>query len=94
MEELLDTNTINRQAAIEAVQRRPMMLSKEKVLLINDLEKLPSAQPMRGKWICTGSPDESWGMMYECSICGNHDYGGNYCSYCGAKMEDSEDEID
>ena len=51
-------------------------------------------QPKRGKWICTGSPDESWGMMYECSICGNHDYGGNYCSYCGAKMEDSEDETD
>ena len=58
------------------------------------LRKIPSAQPMRGKWICTGSPDESWGMMYECSICGNRDYGGNYCSYCGAKMEDSEDETD
>ena len=27
------------------VQNRHMMLSKEKVLLINDLEKLPSAQP-------------------------------------------------
>ena len=36
---------ISRQAAIEAVQNRHMMLSKEKVLLINDLEKLPSAQP-------------------------------------------------
>ena len=85
---------ISRKQAIEAVQNRHMMLSKEKVLLINDLEKLPLAEPKRGKWICTGSPDESWGMMYECSICGNHDYGGNYCSYCGAKMEDSEDETD
>ena len=36
---------ISRQAAIEVVQKRHMMLSKEKVLLINDLEKLPSAQP-------------------------------------------------
>lgn len=36
---------ISRQAAIEVVQNRHMMLSKEKVLLINDLEKLPSAQP-------------------------------------------------
>jgi hypothetical protein len=40
-----DSDTINRAKAIEAVQNRPMMLSKEKVLLINDLEKLPSAQP-------------------------------------------------
>ena len=36
---------ISRQQAIEVVQNRHMMLSKEKVLLINDLEKLPSAQP-------------------------------------------------
>ena len=38
-------DTISRQAAIEVVQNRHMMLSKEKVLLINDLEKLPSTQP-------------------------------------------------
>ena len=38
-------DTIRRQAAIEVVQNRHMMLSKEKVLLINDLEKLPSAEP-------------------------------------------------
>lgn len=38
-------DTISRQAAIEVVQNRHMMLSKEKVLLINDLEKLPSIQP-------------------------------------------------
>lgn len=37
-------DSISRQAAIEVVQNRPMMLSKEKVLLINDLEKLPPAQ--------------------------------------------------
>ena len=36
---------ISRKAAIEVVQNRHMMLSKEKVLLINDLEKLPSIQP-------------------------------------------------
>lgn len=46
-----DTDTISRQAAIDAVQNRPMMLSKEKVLLINDIEKLPSVEPKRGKWI-------------------------------------------
>lgn len=36
---------ISRRAAIEAIQSRHMMLSKEKVLLINDLEKLPPIQP-------------------------------------------------
>ena len=36
---------ISRQAAIEVVQNRHMMLSKEKVLLINDLKELPSTQP-------------------------------------------------
>ena len=35
---------ISRQMAIEVVQNRHIMLNKEKVLLINDLEKLPSAQ--------------------------------------------------
>ena len=40
-----NSDAISRQAAIDAVQNRHMMLSKEKVLLINDLEKLPSAQP-------------------------------------------------
>ena len=39
------SDLISRQAAIDAVQNRHMMLNKEKVLLINDLEKLPSAQP-------------------------------------------------
>ena len=41
----MSKDLISRQAAIEVVQNRHMMLSKEKVLLINDLEKLPPAQP-------------------------------------------------
>ena len=36
---------ISRKQAIEVVQNRHFTLSKEKVLLINDLERLPSAQP-------------------------------------------------
>lgn len=38
------SDLISRQMAIEVVQNRHIMLNKEKVLLINDLEKLPSAQ--------------------------------------------------
>lgn len=50
------TDCISRQAAIEAVQNRHMMLSKEKVLLINDLEKLPSVQPETN---CSEIPNSS-----------------------------------
>ena len=98
------TDLISRQDAINALDEcycggedscgEPWVYKENAVEAIQMIEPIPSAEPKRGKWICTGFPDESWGMMYECSICGNHDYGGNYCSYCGAKMEDSEDETD
>ena len=97
---------ISKRAVIEAIEKAranvghnlERSIGKSIIEILDDVgrdvDRLPSAQPMRGKWICTGSPDESWGMMYECSICGNHDYGGNYCSYCGAKMEDENERPD
>mgnify|MGYP003539004052 CR=1 FL=1 len=92
---------ISRQDAIEAVQNRHMMLSKEKVLLINDLEKLPTAEPRRGKWIRTGSG--SLYDHYECSECGKAPkwecMGDNrwkiaftgFCPNCGADMRGEQD---
>ena len=79
------SDLISRQAAIEVVQNRHMMLSKEKVLLINDLEKLPSAQPKRGKWIV-----DKYGITI-CSECrkprrdNRIDHIG-WCNGCGADM--------
>ena len=82
---------IDRQAAIEVVQNRHMMLSKEKVLLINDLEKLPSAEPKMGRWIHDGS---KWANRWICSECGYKWFfdciEGAYCPNCGAKMEAEE----
>ena len=98
------TDCISRQQAINALDEcycggedscgEPWVYKENAVEAIQMIEPIPSAEPKRGKWICTGEPDESWGMMYECSICGNHDYGGNYCSYCGAKMEDENERPD
>lgn len=91
------SDLISRQDAIEVVQNRHMMLSKEKVLLINDLEELPSVEPKRGKWIRTGSG--SLYDHYECSECGKAPkwecMGDNrwkiaftdFCPNCGAKMD-------
>ena len=87
-------DAISRQAAIEVVQNRHMMLSKEKVLLINDLEKLPSAQPerARGTWM----PDTMcyYEERFICSECkGNYKVDTcmgnpmwNFCPNCGADM--------
>ena len=79
---------ISRKQAIEVVQSRHMMLSKEKVLLINDLEKLPSAQPKSGHWIIyTVSPFD--GEDVKCSECGRVACAPywDYCPNCGARMD-------
>ena len=90
---------ISRQDAIEAVQNRHMMLSKEKVLLINDLEKLPTAEPKRGRWI---KLDMHRGMAdHKCTACEQECYVPTcmgepmyaFCPNCGAKMEENN-EID
>ena len=85
-------DSISRRAAIEVVQNRHMMLSKEKVLLINDLEKLPSAQPKIGRWIHDGS---KWTNRWICSECGYKWFfdciEGAYCPNCGADMRGEQD---
>ena len=76
------TDCISRQAAIEAVQNRHMMLSKEKVLLINDLEKLPSAQPeiiYCGE--CTKMKVDSVFHDCWCSETGKKVWINHYCGY-------------
>ena len=60
-----NSDTISRQSAIKAVQNRRMMLTKEKVLLINDLEKLPSAEP----------------EIVQCKDCKHFESEYGYCDY-------------
>ena len=68
-----------------------------------ELMMLPSAQPERktGRWIPCPQ-NASWLYVYKCSECGGYlqisDVDGNrritakYCSYCGAKMKEGEQE--
>lgn len=69
-----------------------------KVVFIEDIESLPSAEPKIGKWI-----DRDYRQVdedgYETAICSNckaeitleYPY-DNYCPKCGAKMEGEDDE--
>lgn len=85
----VNLDCISRKQAIEVVQNRHMMLSKEKVLLINDLEQLPSTQPKRGKWI--DKFEETRESLSYCNLCGypvSYLYKTNFCPNCGADMRE------
>ena len=70
----MNDDTISRQAAIDALDKRfdsiPMEQTTEILLLRKDLRNLPSAQPqrMRGKW--TYGEDEYGIDGYHCDKCG------------------------
>ena len=100
------TDCISRQAAIEAVQNnRHMMLNKEKVLLINDLEKLPTAQPeiircKDCKWwdryndnngYCMAAKSCTYTSHWDIQIRRTYD-GDFYCAHAEPKEEYEEDE--
>ena len=91
------SDLIDKQAAITALtfaKETGTMKCGELKCVIEVLNRLPSAGPKRGKWICTGIMEEAYAMEYRCSVCGSTDFGGEYCSNCGAKMENDEDETD
>lgn len=73
-------DTISRQAAIEALDKRfdsiPMEQTTEILLLRKDLRELPPAEPkrIRGRWTC-----DQCGYM-------NNIEGMNFCQKCGRKM--------
>ena len=91
------SDTISRQAAIDAVKQREWLTEDAKEILEEVLTQLPSAQPERktGHWIKTAR----WGRVYYCDQCRNYlDFDGvnvgrgstNFCPNCGAKMDEEE----
>ena len=60
----------------------------------SNIEKLPSADPKKGKWVDIVEMD-SGGYPFKvglcCSVCGAPTLSDdNYCPHCGAKMEVTE----
>ena len=103
-----NSDTISRQVAIEAIDKRfdsiPMEQTTEILLLRKDLRNLPSAQPqrMRKKW--TYGEDEYGIDGYHCDKCGffvpwdyTHKFidfikDYHFCPYCGADMRGEQGE--
>ena len=86
---------ISRQAAIEALDGKITLTGRANVIAVQEyinqvkdrLERLPSKQPKRGKWIKISPAN-----IYECSECGKSVMTNDICAYdfchgCGAEME-------
>ena len=102
------SDTISRQAAIEALGEKPLAWTEGEYELglqnqwqsdVDALNGLPSAQPERktGHWIKTAR----WGRVYYCDQCRNYlDFDGvnvgrgstNFCPNCGADMRGERSE--
>ena len=97
-----NSNVINRQDAIDALDKRfdniPIEQTAEILMLRRDLRELPTVQPERkqGKWVY--GEDEYGIDGYHCDKCGffvpwdyahkfiNYIEDYNFCPHCGAKM--------
>lgn len=54
------------------------------------IERVPTVEPKHGHWVYVGHGWAGEGI-YKCSICGHQTPDdGNYCSNCGARMNEVE----
>jgi len=88
-------DTISREAVADAINgiecTRHTTWYEFYQKVMTAVEKLPPAEPKRGKWIKTAR----WGRVYYCNQCRNYlDFDGvnagrgstNFCPNCGADM--------
>ena len=62
---------------------RPYKIEKKKIVFLDDLSKKDARQQQN--W------EDIYAPFYICSCCGKEDFSGNYCSNCGAKMEEVDE---
>jgi hypothetical protein len=82
------TDLISRRAAIDALGDAHFKNYGNAIMVI---QSLPSAEPVRhGKWVF--NPSDALEAMFakpKCSECGFESAdGGDYCSNCGARMDE------
>ena len=86
---------ISRQAAIKNAHFPMIDDAGYKVVRVDDILALPSAEPKTGEWVCT---DDGWeyGKCSECGCDAGEPYGFvkseyNFCPHCGADMRGKEE---
>ena len=98
---------ISKRAVIEAIEKAranvghnlERSIGKSIIEILDDvgrdIDRLPSVEPKRGKWIKTAR----WGRVYYCDQCRNYlDFDGvnagrgstNFCPNCGCRMDGGE----
>lgn len=100
----MNNDSINRQAAIEALDELIITIPKKFQKSFRQYRRvlkdiLPPAQPERkGKWIWDGDTFD-WEKEYICSECGyhalkkdGHQIRSNFCPNCGLRMEEGDSE--
>lgn len=83
----MDDRTINLKDAEAIVRRGCLELHGISGRIIEELEALPSAQPVEASMIL-GTSKDGVRLWYQCSACGEPvaDADDNYCHNCGRKF--------
>lgn len=85
-------NLISREALLKSMPKDDILMSLDVRRCICDAPAV-DAEPVRhGRWVYH---DDDMMPYKSCSLCGCEAFdlhGANYCPYCGAKMEDKDNE--
>ena len=78
---------IDLEQAKEVVRDSCKKIPTMAIVTMQNLEKLPTIEPRKGKWIY--SREHGTAKVWTCSECGWNDIGEwNFCSNCGADMRE------
>ena len=85
------SDLISREKAVQGVRELFSMgdCYCDELSIVGMLNGLSSIEPeqKKGKWTKTDIYDEQYGYLNECPYCKKLEWGGNFCSNCGARME-------
>ena len=85
------TEAINRQKAIEIVEKYFEKIGLNGDICVDGLRQLPPIQPKRGRWHYSDGKPARIGLSFGviCDQCGTEsEYCTNFCGECGADMKE------